>query len=129
MTLTRKSPMQSPSGEVDVATTVARLREVYAGGRTRNADWRIHQIQGIERFLEERETEIVAALAEDLGRNAIDAWLADIALVRAETAYARKRVRWRPHSLPLNQLPAAGWVQYEPLGVVLVIGAWTIQST
>jgi aldehyde dehydrogenase (NAD+) len=31
----------------------------------------------------------------------------------------RKKVR-----LPLNQLPGSGWVQYEPLGVVLVIGPW-----
>jgi aldehyde dehydrogenase (NAD+) len=31
----------------------------------------------------------------------------------------RRRVR-----LPLAQLPGRGWVQYEPLGVVLIIGPW-----
>lgn len=128
MTINNHLHTQGLSGEADVTTMVTRLREVFAGGRTRNAEWRIHQIEGIERFLAEREPEIVAALAEDLGRGAVEAWFGDIAPVKAEAAYARKRVRrWmrrRPQPLPLNQLPAIGWVQYEPLGVVLVIGAW-----
>ena len=45
-----------------------------------------------------------------------------------EITYARKHLkRWmRPRRtrLPLNQLPARGWIQYEPLGVVLVISPW-----
>ena len=126
MTLTNHP--QSPSEEFDVAAVAAQLQKVFAGGRTRNADWRIRQIEGIERFLDEREPEIVSALADDLGRSGTEAWFADVALVKAEATYARKRVRrWmrrRPQPLPLNQLPAVGWVQYEPLGVVLIIGPW-----
>ena len=30
----------------------------------------------------------------------------------------------RRHPVSLTQLPASAWVQYEPLGVVLVIGPW-----
>ncbi|MEO6470399.1 MAG: aldehyde dehydrogenase family protein, partial [Aeromicrobium sp.] len=30
----------------------------------------------------------------------------------------------RKQRLPLNQIPGSGWVQYEPLGVVLIIGPW-----
>ncbi|AQA20587.1 aldehyde dehydrogenase family protein [Rhodococcus sp. MTM3W5.2] len=107
---------------------VAALRATYASGRTRPATWRIEQLRGIERLLDEREGEIAAALAEDLGRSAVEAWLIDISNPKVEAAYARKRVRrWmrrRPQPLPLNQLPALGWVQYEPLGVVLVIAPW-----
>ena len=90
--------------------------------------WRLEQLRGIERLCDERETEIVAALAEDLGRSPVDAWLGDIASTKAEATYARKHLkRWmrrRRVSLPLNQLPGRGWVQYDPLGVVLVIGPW-----
>ncbi|RZL25401.1 MAG: aldehyde dehydrogenase family protein [Rhodococcus sp. (in: high G+C Gram-positive bacteria)] len=128
MTLTNQSHSKGSSAESDVAPVVTQLREVYAGDRTRKADWRKGQIGGIERFLDEREQEIAAALAADLGRSEMEAWLADVALVKAEATYARKRLRWwmrrRPQPLPLNQLPAVGWVQYEPRGVVLVIGAW-----
>jgi aldehyde dehydrogenase (NAD+) len=107
---------------------IADLRKVFATGRTRELSWRLEQLHGIERMCDEREAEIVAALAEDLGRPALDAWLGDIASTKAEAAYARKHLKkWmrrRRVSLPLNQLPGRGWVQYDPLGVVLVIGPW-----
>jgi aldehyde dehydrogenase (NAD+) len=112
----------------EVADLVATMRTVHASGRTRPVEWRIAQLDALERLVNEHEDDIVAALADDLGRTAVDAWLADIAPTLAEIEYARKHVKkWmRPlrRRLPLNQLPARGWVQYEPLGVVLVIGPW-----
>ncbi|PTR28882.1 aldehyde dehydrogenase (NAD+) [Rhodococcus sp. OK519] len=114
----------------EVADAVARLRTTHASRRTRSAQWRIEQLRGIERMLDEREDEIAQALAEDLGRDAFESWMSDILATKLEAAYARKRVRrWmrsRPRPLSLNQMPALGWVQYEPLGVVLVIGAWNV---
>ena len=116
----------------DVADLVATLRTVHASGRTRPIEWRLAQLDGLERMLQEHEADISAALADDLGRSAAEAWIADIMPSLAEIAYARKRVRkWiRPRRtrLPLNQLPARGWVQYEPLGVVLIISPWNYPS-
>jgi aldehyde dehydrogenase (NAD+) len=113
------------TGSADV---LADLRRVFAAGRTRVLEWRLEQLRAIERFLDEREPEIAAALAEDLGRSPVEAWLGDVASSKAEAAYARKHVRkWmrrRRESLPLAQLPGRAWVQYDPLGVVLVIGPW-----
>ena len=113
------------TGSADV---LADLRRVFAVGRTRVLEWRLEQLRAIERFLDEREPEIAAALAEDLGRSPAEAWLGDVASSKGEAAYARKHVRkWmrrRRESLPLAQLPGRAWVQYDPLGVVLVIGPW-----
>jgi aldehyde dehydrogenase (NAD+) len=113
------------TGSADV---LADLRRVFGAGRTRVLEWRLEQLRAIERFLDEREPEIAAALAEDLGRSPVEAWLGDVASSKAEAAYARKHVRkWmrrRRESLPLAQLPGRAWVQYDPLGVVLVIGPW-----
>jgi aldehyde dehydrogenase (NAD+) len=110
------------------AGVLADLRRVFAAGRTRVLEWRLEQLRAIERFLDEREPEIAAALAEDLGRSPAEAWLGDVASSKGEAAYARKNVRkWmrrRRESLPLAQLPGRAWVQYDPLGVVLVIGPW-----
>jgi aldehyde dehydrogenase (NAD+) len=110
------------------ADLLADLRRVFGTGRTRVLEWRLEQLRAIERFLDEREPEIAAALAEDLGRSPVEAWLGDVASSKAEAAYARKHVRkWmrrRRESLPLAQLPGRAWVQYDPLGVVLVIGPW-----
>lgn len=103
-------------------------RTAFNIGRTRTTAWREAQLRGIERMCEEREDEICAALTADLGRPAFEGWLADIGSTRAEAAYARKNLRkWmkpRRTGLPLAMLPGKAWVQYDPLGVVLVIGPW-----
>ena len=112
----------------DVADLVATLRTVHASGRTRPIEWRLAQLDGLARMLSEHEADITAALADDLGRSAAEAWIADIMPTQGEIEYARKHLKkWmRPRRtrLPLNQRPARGWIQYEPLGVVLVISPW-----
>jgi len=112
----------------DSGQLLADLRRVFASGRTRPLRWRLDQLRGIERLVEERESEIAAALAADLGRSAVEAWLGDVASTKAEAAFARKHlkkwIRRRRASLPVSQLPGRAWVQYDPLGVVLVIGPW-----
>ena len=61
-------------------------------------------------------------------RSAVEAWPGDIASTGAEAAYARRHLKkWmrrRRASVPLSQLPGRAWVQYDPLGVVLVVGPW-----
>lgn len=116
------------TGTIECTTVVKRLREVFATGRTRTISWRHRQLDGIARLLEERESDIADALRIDLDRPAAEAWLGDIASTKGEVEYARKRLRYwmipRPRPLSLNQLPALGWSQHEPLGVVLVIAPW-----
>ncbi|MBV9512665.1 MAG: aldehyde dehydrogenase family protein [Mycobacteriaceae bacterium] len=112
----------------DIAGTVGRLRRTFASGRTRNVDWRKDQLLKLEKMMVEKEAEIAAALAEDLDRTPFEAWLADSASTAAEARFAAKRVkRWtrrRYRLLELSQLPGRGWIEYEPYGTVLIIGAW-----
>jgi aldehyde dehydrogenase (NAD+) len=125
------SPVSSASSvpaASDVSKTVARLRETFASGRTRGLEWRRTQLHGIAALMAENEPRIAAALDEDLGRKPFEAWLADIAGTVAEARYAAKHVKkWarrRHRLLELSQLPGRGWVEYEPYGTVLIIGAW-----
>jgi aldehyde dehydrogenase (NAD+) len=111
-----------------ISDTMARLRRTFASGRTRDRRWRLDQLVAIERFCDERETEIAEAIGRDLGRNAFDSWFGEIVGTKAEVAHARKHLkRWmrkqREH-VPLTQQPGSAWVQYEPLGTALVIGPW-----
>ena len=104
------------------------LRTTFATGRTRPVAWRRRQLEGIRRLLAEREPEIAAALASDLGRNAHDSWFGDIASTQGEVDFALKHLdKWvKPTrvSVPPALLGGRAWYRYEPLGVVLVIGPW-----
>ncbi|MDD4867390.1 MAG: aldehyde dehydrogenase family protein [Mycobacterium sp.] len=126
-----KTP-QSVSGTaarpVDIPTTVARLRSTFATGRTRDLEWRKGQLLQLRKLMEENEATIGAALADDLDRNLFEAYIADIAITASEAKYAAKHLRrWTRRKyvlLEVAQLPGRGWVEYEPYGTVLIIGAW-----
>jgi aldehyde dehydrogenase (NAD+) len=122
--------IEAPTGHAALADAfdLSDVRRVFATGRTRTLQWRLAQLEAIERLCDEREAEIAAALHADLGRSAVEAWLGDIASTKGEATYARKHLKkWmrrQRQPLPLAQLPGRSWVQYDPLGVVLVIGPW-----
>ena len=117
----------------DVAKTVARLRQTFATGKTRSVQWRKEQLLAMQRLMLENETKIADALDKDLGRSPFEAWLADVANTAGECEYAAKNVaKWmkrRHRLLEMSQLPGRGWVEYEPYGTVLIIGAWNFPFT
>lgn len=125
MTINELTPLSV--GEPAEAVLPA-LRQMFSMGRTKPLHWRLDQLSAIEAMCDEQEPAIAQALAEDLGRPPVEAWLGDIASTKGEAVYARKHLKkWmRPsrQPLPMAQLPGRGWVQYDPLGVVLVIGPW-----
>jgi aldehyde dehydrogenase (NAD+) len=128
MTTESVAPEAVKAETTDIPATVRRLRETFASGRTRSVDWRKQQLHALEKMMVENEPALAAALEQDLGRTPFEAWLADIASTAGEAKDAAKNVRkWMRRKyrlLEMSQLPGRGWVEYEPYGTVLVIGAW-----
>jgi aldehyde dehydrogenase (NAD+) len=130
MTTESVAPVQagSTAGSADIPAVVRRLRDTFATGRTRSVEWRKEQLRALGRLMSENEGAIAEALEKDLGRSPFEAWLADVASTTGEAEFAAKNVgKWmkRKHRLlEMSQLPGRGWVEYEPFGTVLVIGAW-----
>jgi aldehyde dehydrogenase (NAD+) len=126
--ITAKTADSTATPGPDVAKTVARLRQTFATGKTRSVQWRQTQLRALEKMMVENEPAIAAALGEDLDRSPFEAWLADAATTAGEARYAAKHVKkWmrrKYRRLELAQLPGRGWVEYEPYGTVLIIGAW-----
>jgi len=118
----------APVATTDIPAVVAGLRKTYATGRTRDLQWRKRQLLALARAMEENETAIAKALEADLGRKPFEAWLADSVGTIAEAKDAAKNLhKWakrRYRLLERSQLPGRGWVEYEPYGTVLIIGAW-----
>ncbi|MCW3472714.1 aldehyde dehydrogenase family protein [Rhodococcus pyridinivorans] len=123
MTLSQQIVPDTDPGEL-----VAGVRAIHASGRTRSLEWRLKQLDGLSRLVKERESDFAEALAADLGRSPSETWLGDLAGTAGEIDYARKHLKgWmkrRKESLPMAQRPGSAWVQYEPVGTVLIIGPW-----
>ncbi|MBS3743914.1 MAG: aldehyde dehydrogenase family protein [Wenzhouxiangellaceae bacterium] len=107
---------------------VDRLRATFDAGRTRPLKWRRAQLDGMQRMLEENEDAIAGALHADLAKPAQEVVLGETALLFGEIRQARSRMeRWaRPRKVatpPVAQ-PGRSFIQPEPLGVALIIGAW-----
>ncbi|MFU8831276.1 MAG: aldehyde dehydrogenase family protein [Wenzhouxiangella sp.] len=104
------------------------LRSGFDSGLTRPLEWRRGQLDALVRLLEENQDAISQALASDLDKPAQEVLLGELSLLFSEARYARARLRrWsrkRRVRTPMVGLPGRSWVQPEPLGVVLVIGAW-----
>ncbi|WP_240743969.1 aldehyde dehydrogenase family protein [Mycobacterium paragordonae] len=118
----------TPPADPQIEATVARLRRTFAAGRTRTADWRKQQLRQLDKMMTDNESAIAAALAEDLDRKSFETWLTDISPTVAESRFAAKHLtKWMRrshHLLELAHLPGRGWIEHEPYGTVLIIGAW-----
>jgi len=107
---------------------VERLRGTFQTGRTRSLEWRRSQLDALERMLDDNEEAIGEALSADLGKPPQEVLLGEVGLVYSEIRHARRRLKaWsRPRRVftPMVGQPGRSWVQPEPLGVVLIMGAW-----
>ncbi len=112
----------------DPATVVARLRGSFDTGRTRPLAWRLAQLQALRALLTEQSEVFLAALHADLGKNAKEAYRAEVGFTLNELDHTVANLEeWltpRPAAVPAPFLPAEARVVRDPLGVVLVIAPW-----
>ena len=106
---------------------VATMRQLVEGGDTRPLAWRLEQLQRLDRLLSTADQRMVEALASDLGRPEVEASF-ELGALRQELRHTRRHLagwmRPRRRSLPPWAWPGQGTVRAEPLGCVLIIGAW-----
>ena len=116
------------SGIPDYSSMFTDLGAVFETERTMDLAWRSGQLEALERMMVECEQAFMDALEADLGKHALEAWTTEISYVAGDAAYCRKNLKkWtrrRRVATPLMGQPGKSWLQPEPLGVVLVIGAW-----
>ena len=106
---------------------ISAMRGPVSRGETRPRPWRTDQLNRLAQLLNQHEEEVMAALAADLGKPAVEAYI-EFAAVRHELAHTRRHLAsWmRPQrlNLPAWAQPASARVICEPLGCVLILGTW-----
>ena len=107
--------------------SIDELKSQVSSGKTRTEEWRRSQLKIIKLIIENHQSEIINALKLDLGKPDTEALFELIAL-NQELKLTEKKLRsWmRPKGvdIPLSLQPGAAKVIQEPLGCVLIIGAW-----
>ena len=112
----------------DAAELVARLRTTFTSGRTRAVAWRKEQLQALQAMLDEREADLLHALATDLGKCSAEGYVTEVGFLKSDLHYVLAHLdKWikpeRMHA-PVATQPARAWIQRDPLGVALVIAPW-----
>jgi len=120
--------VEVPAASPALNGVVEGVRKTFSAGRTRSLEWRTAQLDGLLRLLVEEEKAICEALAADLGKPSMEAWIAEVSDCVNGTKYLKKHLRkWmKPERVPtsLAGMPGKSRIVREPLGVVLVITPW-----
>jgi aldehyde dehydrogenase (NAD+) len=112
----------------DIPDIIERLRTGYRRGVVRALSDRETQLKQLRRLLVEHEAALAAALRDDLGKSAIEAYTTEIGFTISEIDHALRHMRsWASShkvKLPLHLRPGSARIINEPLGTVLIIAPW-----
>ncbi|XP_042647554.1 aldehyde dehydrogenase family 3 member A2-like [Tyto alba] len=107
---------------------VGQARAAFNSGRCRSLEFRMQQLKALERMVQEKEKEILAAIKADLHKCGPNAYSHEILGVLGELALAMDKLpSWaapQPVKKNLLTMRDEAYICPEPLGVVLIIGAW-----
>jgi len=113
---------------VDFSDLLSKHQQFFNSNSTRDLEWRKQQLQQIKRLVNDNEQAFIDALASDLGKPAQEAWITEVSYVTGDVDHVCKRLSaWakkRRVATPIVAQPGRSYIQPEPQGTVLIIGAW-----
>ncbi len=112
----------------DLAGIVDTQKQFFAAGKSRNLPHRLESLVKLELEIIRQGDALLAALASDLGKPALEAYVAEYHFVLTEIRLFRKKLaRWaRPQRVgnPFFILPARSEIRREAFGVALIAAPW-----
>src|SRR5580692_12207254 len=107
---------------------MSEMRAYFESGVTRPVAFRKEQLRKLKTAIVQRESALLSALHEDLGKSPEEAYVTEIGQVLHEISYALKHLdSWmKPERIPtpLAYFPSRSTILKEPLGIVLIIAPW-----
>ncbi|KAM3693305.1 hypothetical protein ACJW31_08G155900 [Castanea mollissima] len=112
----------------DFESDLGEMREYFSQGKTKEASWRKSQLKGLLTLLKEKESDILNALMQDLGKHQVETFRDEIGTLIKTLNLALESLReWmsgRKAKLPQIALLTSAEIVPEPLGLVLIISSW-----
>lgn len=116
------------SRNYDLAAIVDTQKAFFASGKTRGLDFRLERLRALEEGVMRWRDELLSALASDVGKPAVEAYVAEYYFVLSEIRLFRKRLsKWsQPKRVgnPFYFFPARSEIRREPYGVALIAAPW-----
>lgn len=113
----------------EIQTFHSTLVSTFRTGRTKDIAWRKWQLKQLWWLVEDNEQAILDAIKDDLNRSEVESYLTDLAGIRKDILYHLDNIdAWAADekigdSFIARRLGLAR-IRKEPLGLVLIIGAW-----
>ena len=112
----------------EIEEVVVRARKFFSSGAFLGLDDRRNALAKLESVLISKRDDLLAALAEDLGKPGMEAYLSEYYFLLQELRLVRKKMKkWLKRqrvSAPIYFWPCRSWIDREPFGLVLVIAPW-----
>ncbi|MGM3306715.1 aldehyde dehydrogenase [Anabaena sp. WFMT] len=114
--------------ELSITENIRQQRNYFSKGKTKEINFRLQQLTILRQLIIDNELAIIQALQADLQKPELEAVTSEIILALKEIELAIKNLRnWtkpKKAAIPWQLLPASAQIKPEPLGLVLIIGAW-----
>ena len=111
-----------------IAAVTGRQRRFFDTGETLDIRYRAAALRGLLKLVTDHEAELLEALALDLGKPRVEAYMCELGLVRTEIRWLlrnlRRLTRDQRVRTPLHQFPARSFRRPGPYGVTLIMSPW-----
>lgn len=108
--------------------TINKQKDFFLTGKTRDLKFRKLQLELFESVLRKNENKLFQAIEKDFGKSKFDTFATELGMLYADLRYYRKNLNRlaspKRKSTNLLNLPGSSYVYKDPLGTVLIIGAW-----
>ncbi len=103
-------------------------REFFNTGATLPVKFRKKMLRQLRRVIIERQSEIISALASDLGKSEYEAYMCEVGMALSEISYmiknAGRLARAKRVRTPLAQFPSKSYTLPTPYGNTLIMSPW-----
>jgi aldehyde dehydrogenase (NAD+) len=120
--------MDEANETVDLTSLMQRQRAYFASGATRDFSFRKTALDRLEQVLISHRDALLEALAQDLGKPDVEAYLAEYYFLLQELRLIRKSAaRWlktKGVKSPVYFMPCKSQLRRDPFGMVLIVAPW-----
>ncbi|XP_033638628.1 aldehyde dehydrogenase family 3 member B1-like [Asterias rubens] len=115
-------------GDIDATAVVKRARDAFRAGKTKSIESRRKLLHDMLRMVTEKEQDFVDAMHRDLKKPRFESVSYEIDYSKNEIINTLNNLDdWtKPQKVekPLHMIRVPAYVQHQPYGVLLIIGAW-----